>query len=110
MKNNFFANLFGGQILLVRGGLIRHWKFVIYVFFLIILYISIHFGVRDTIHTITKNEDVIKSLKAEYIGKNAKLLFMSKRGEIEQRLQEENSTLVAPSSPPVRIILDGNVR
>ncbi len=109
MSKNIFANLFGGQILLLRGGIVRYWKLLLYIFVLIILYISIHYGVRDTMRTMARNQDELRNLKAEYTGKQSRLLHLSQRGEIEKMLQEKNSTLKAPKVPPVRILLSEDV-
>lgn len=109
-RGNIFATVFGGGILMRRGGLMKNWKLVVYIFFLIILTISIHFGVKDTMLTEVRNQEKLKDLKAEYIGKNARLLNMSKRGEIERLLSVKKSTLVAPTLPPTNIIMPDNVR
>lgn len=109
-KKSIFASIIGGQILLRRGGLVKHWKFVLYVFFLVVLCISIHFGVKDTMLAEVNNQEIIKDLKVEYIGKNAKLLYMSKRGEVEKMLLEKKSTLVAPTLPPTTIVMPEYVR
>lgn len=103
MAKNFVANIFGGQILLIRGGLVKNWKFVIYIFILATLYVSIHFGVKETLLTESRNSEVIKNLKSEYTGKYARLLYLSKRNEVERMLLEKGSSLKAPVVPPKRV-------
>lgn len=103
MSSNIFAHLLGGQFLLIRGGLIRHWKFLLYIFFLIILYITIHFGVKDTLLAKVRNDNYIKNLKSEYTGKNARLLYLSKKVEVEERLKKNSSTLKPAINPPTII-------
>ncbi|MFA6676827.1 MAG: FtsL-like putative cell division protein [Bacteroidales bacterium] len=94
------AYIFGGQILLINGGLIRRWKVILYVFVLILCYISIHFLVADTLTTRVRNDKIITNLNAEYTGKHARLLFISKRQEIDKRLKKMGSDLIAPDNPP----------
>lgn len=103
MSGHLFAHLFGGQFLLLRGGLVRHWKFILYLFFLIIVYITIHFGVKDTLLTKVRNDNQIKNLKSEYTGKNTRLLYLSKRGEIEKILKKNKSSVKAAVNPPTII-------
>lgn len=99
-KKNIIGNIFSGQILLLRGGLAKNWKFVIYIFVLVIIYISVHFSVNETMKLEARNAETIKNLKSEYTGKYARLLYLSKRGEVERMLKEEGSTLVPPKYPP----------
>lgn len=109
-RQNIFASVLGGQILLQKGGLVKHWKFVLYLFFLVVLFISVRFGVKDTMLREVRNQETLKDLKAEYVGKNAKLLYMSKRGEVERMLSSKKSTLMAPTLPPKRIVMPEDVR
>ena len=68
-KGSLIGNILGGQILVRGGGLIKHWKFVLYVFLLVILYISFRFEVRDTMMEEVQNEETLKDLRAEYSNK-----------------------------------------
>ena len=95
----------GGQILL-NSGILQQSKFVLYIFVLIILYISINFGMESSLLTERRNQRELKNLKADFTSKSAKLLYQSKRGEIEKRLQEYNSKLVKPTEPAGRIIIE----
>ena len=105
-KGTLIGNILGGQILVRDGGLIKHWKFVLYVFVLIIIYVSFRFEVRDTMMEEVKNEEILKDLRAEYSNKMTRMLQLSKRGEIEKRLSEHNSKLVPPPYPPTIISED----
>jgi hypothetical protein len=105
-KGSLIANILGGQILVRGGGLMKHWKFVLYVFVLIIIYVSFRFEVRDTMMEEVKNEEMLKDLRAEYSNKMTRMLQLSKRGEIEKRLSEHNSKLVPPPYPPTIISED----
>lgn len=102
-KGSLIGNILGGQILVRGGGLIKHWKFVLYVFLLVILYISFRFEVRDTMMEEVQNEETLKDLRAEYSNKMTRMLQLSKRGEIEAKLSSYNSPLVPPKYPPTII-------
>lgn len=92
------SSLVRGQIL--KDVLGRDIWFVLYIFGIIILYISINLGVERTQMKIRRNQMDLKNLKAEYAGKTARLQTLSKRGEVIQRLAEHNSKLINPVSPP----------
>lgn len=104
-KRDWKSEIMGGQILL-RSGILQHAKFVLYVFALIILYISINFGIERSLLIERRNQKELKHLKADYTSKSSKLLYQSKRAEIEARLLEQNSNLVKPIEPPGRIIIE----
>lgn len=92
------SSLLRGEI--VKDVLGRDIWFVLYVFVIIIMYISVNFGVERTQLAIRKNQLELKNLKAEFAGKTARLQMLSKRGEVIQRLAKQNSTLINPVSPP----------
>ncbi len=92
------SSLLRGQI--VKDVLGRDIWFVLYVFVIIIMYISVNLGVERTQLTIRKNQLELKNLKAEFAGKTVRLHILSKRGEVIQRLAKQNSSLVNPVSPP----------
>ena len=94
-----FSSLLRGQI--VKDVLGRDIWFVLYIFLIIILYISVNLGVEKTQITIRKNQLELKNLKAEYTGKTARLQSLSKRGEVKERLEKQNSSLINPVSPPI---------
>lgn len=102
-KGSLLGNFLGGQILVRGGGLMKHWKFVLYIFLLVILYVAFRFEVRDTMMQEMKNEEILKELRAEYSNKMTRVLQLSKRGEIEERLIQHGSKLQAPTLPPVII-------
>lgn len=99
MKKEILENILGGQIL-AKGNLTRHWKFILYVFVLILLYISLHFWTRNTMQRIARNEDTLRDLRSEYMGKYTRLLYLGKRGEIEKLLEENGLELYPPENPP----------
>ena len=104
MKKEILENVLGGQIL-ARRGLTKNWKFIIYIFILVLVYISIHFWTRNTMQRIARNEETLRNLRSEYLGKYTKLLYSGKRGEIEQLLEQNGLELLPPDTPPTRINL-----
>ena len=104
MNVRILENILGGQIL-AKGSLTRQWRFILYVFLLVILYISLHFWTRNTMQTKTRNEEIIRNLRSEYMGKYTRLLHTGKRGEIEKLLEDNGLSLIPPQSPPTRIKL-----
>lgn len=107
MRGNAARNILGGQFLTMKI-IIRNWKFILYSFLLVLLYISIHFGIRNTMQKSAINEEIIKNLRSEYMEKYSSILYQSKREEIEELLNAKNSDLVPPSVPPTRIKLNNN--
>lgn len=99
---NILGNILGGQIL-ANGYIIRHWKFILYIFLLVLVYISIHFQSRNTMQRITSNEETLRNLRSEYMGKYTRLLYTGKRGEIEKLLEKNGLELLPPDTPPTRI-------
>ena len=105
MKKHIIENILGGQIL-AKGSFIRHWRFILYIFALVILYISIHFGIRNTMQRMIQNEETLRNLRSEYMGKYTRLLYTGKRSEIEQLLKDNSLNLTDPRTPPVRVKLE----
>ncbi len=104
MKKEILENVLGGQVL-ARRGLTKNWKFIIYIFILVLVYISIHFWTRNIMQRIARNEETLRNLRSEYMGKYTRLLYTGKRGEIEQLLEENGLELLPPDTPPTRINL-----
>jgi hypothetical protein len=97
--------IMGGGFLL-QSGILQHINFVIFIFGLIILYIGINFGIERSLLTERQNQRELKHLKADYTSKYARLLYQSKRVEIENRLKLYNSNLKLPSEPPRRLVME----
>lgn len=103
-KRKWLSEFMGGETAL--QGLEQHSKFVFYIFILVILYITINFGIEKSLLTERRNQKELKNLKADYTSKSSKLLYQSKRDEIEKRLLEHNSKLIKPIEPPGRLIIE----
>lgn len=103
---SIIGNILGGQILIRKGGIAKHWKMILFIFVLSIVYISFHFEVKNTMIEEVRNEEILKDLKNEYLNKMSLELQLSKRGEIEKRLKEFDSKLIPPPVPPTPISKD----
>lgn len=103
-KRVSFSSILGGQILLNLGAS-RHWFFALYLFALIILYITLNLKVADTDMQIRRNQTELKNLKADYTGKIAKLQYQSRQGEIEKRLKATGSKVERPLHPATLVKL-----
>jgi len=97
--------VFGGEPVLANLGE-KNIRFVLFLFVLIILYISLHYAVGQTLVEGRKLERELKNLRAEYTTNLADLAFLSKQEEVTKRLQQFDSELQAPVKPPKRIIME----
>ncbi|MBO7323574.1 MAG: hypothetical protein IIY14_04965 [Bacteroidales bacterium] len=101
---NVITNIISGQFL--KDLFVKNWKFVFFIFLLVLIYISLLFGMRETKRNVERNEEIIRELRSEYLGKFTRLQYQSKRGEIEKNLAKERSTIVPPSEPPTIVIIE----
>lgn len=101
---NFASDVFGGQFL-SRSKIAGQWLFILYVFVLILIYISINLGVARTQLTQRRNQRILKNLKADYTSKTAKLQYSSKQGEIEIKLKATGSKVGKPCKPAQLVVL-----
>ena len=95
----FITGLFSGDLLL-NNKVIKEWKFILYIFILIFLYISKNFGMEKSLLAERTNTRILKNIKADYTSKSARLLYVSKRNEIEKLLTEKNSLLKTSEVKP----------
>ncbi|MDD2490714.1 MAG: FtsL-like putative cell division protein [Bacteroidales bacterium] len=104
-KRKWVSEIMGGQIL-IHSGILQQMGFVLYLFVLVIFYISLNFTIESKLINERHNQRELKNLKADYTGKRARLLYKSKRAEIEKMLIEYGSDLKSPADPPAYIKLD----
>ncbi|MGM9773654.1 MAG: FtsL-like putative cell division protein [Candidatus Egerieousia sp.] len=97
-KFSIKSDLLGGQFL-SKDKVSRQWGFILYIFLLILLYITINLGVQKTQLAQSKNLRDLKNLKADYTSKAAKLQNQSSREQIRTKLIENGSTLKNPTHP-----------
>ena len=102
-KFSFASDILGGQIL-SKSKVDQY--FILYVFALVLAFISINLGVEKTQLTMRRNQRELKNLKADYTAKAARLQYLSKRNEVEERLATQDSKLKKPIDPAkaVRIV------
>ena len=100
---NFASDILGGQILNRLKTVDQY--FIIYLFVLTIAFISINLGVEKTQMTMRRNQRELKNLKADYTAEAARLQYLSKRNEVEERLKEHNSSLYKPVTPATAVKL-----
>lgn len=96
-KFNFASDILGGQILSRLKTVDQY--FIIYLFCLVIAFISMNLSVENTQLTMRRNQRELKNLKADYTAKAARLQYLSKRNEVEQRLITQDSKLKRPQDP-----------
>ena len=94
---NFASDILGGRILSRLRKVDQY--FILYLFALVIAFISINLGVEKTQMTMRRNQRELKNLKADYTAKAARLQYLSKRNEVEERLRKHNSSLYKPVTP-----------
>lgn len=103
-KFNFSSDILGGLYLLNLGAS-KRWLFILYVFALIIIYITLNISIANTNVKIRRNQVEIKNLKADYTSKSAKLQYQSRQGEIERRLRATDSKVERPVHPATLVRL-----
>jgi len=99
-RRRILPGLFQGKYLVM---LARHWKLVIYIFALIMLYITLHYRVDDTSMTIIENNQVIKELKTDYTTRRSEYHELTTIKETTRLLEKSGSPLRPPLTPPVTI-------
>ena len=104
-RGKIISGVFGGEPVLSNLGE-KNIRFVLFLFMLVILYISLHYAVGQTLVEGRKMERELKNLRAEYTTNLADLAFLSKQEEISKRLQQFGSGLQAPIKPQKRIIME----
>ena len=96
-KFNFASDILGGRIL-DRLKTVGQY-FIIYLFGLVLAFITLNLSVEKTQMTMRRNQRELKNLKADYTAKAARLQYLSKRNEVEDRLEKLNSSLHKPVNP-----------
>ncbi len=96
-KFNFASDILGGQILSRLKTVDQY--FIIYLFCLVIAFITFTLSVESTQLTMRRNQRELKNLKADYTAKAARLQYLSKRNEVEARLGKHESKLQNPTDP-----------
>lgn len=101
---NFMRDILGGQFL-SKQRMAGQWVFILYLFSLVLAYITINLSIESTQLSIRRNQRELKNLKADYTAKAARLQYLSKRNEVEIRLIEHGSNLQKPVNPAKEVKL-----
>lgn len=103
--SKYIKSFFRGDFLTVIKA-DRNIPFILYVFVLIILYITINLLIEQTMTVRQENERIIKELNIDYTQKSLELISIDTRSKIEEMLREKGSSLEKPKTAPVRITAD----
>jgi len=104
-STKYLSGIFGGEPIL--NSIIEHQlRFILFVFALVIIYISLHYAVGQTFVERRKLERELKNLHAEYTTCTAEYMFLSKREEVSKHLVRLGSRVHAPTVPPKRIMME----
>jgi len=104
-KAKIISNVLGGEPVL-KNLVERQLWFIFFLFALVIVYISLHYAVGQTLVEGRKLEKELKGLRAEYITFKADLMFLSRQDEVSRHLTEIGSKIHAPLVPPKRIKME----
>ena len=104
-KRNWANEILGGQIWL-HSGVLHQVRFILFIFSLVILYITINFSMEQSLLLERRNARELIHLKSDYVSKSSRLQYESKRIEVENKLKRLESTLKAPEDPPKRVVAD----
>ena len=96
------TSLFSGSFILKRR-LDRFIWIVIYVFILIVLFISWNLYIESRLVRIEKNSAIIKDLEISRQQRSLDLVGIDNRVKVEKILQGFGSKLHAPTDPPKRV-------
>lgn len=99
-RKRILPGLFQGKYLVM---LAVHWKLVLYVFALIMLYITLHYRVDDTSMIIIRNNQVLKELKTDYTTRHSEYHELTTIKETTKLLEKLDSPLQPPQTPPITI-------
>ena len=103
--SKYIKSFFRGDFLTVIKA-DRNIPFILYVFVLIILYITINLLIEQTMTVRQENERIIKELNIGYTQKSLELISIDTRSKIEEMLREKCSSLEKPETAPARITAD----
>ena len=104
-KRKIILGVFGGEPVL-KNLVEKQLRFIFFLFGLVIIYISLHYAVGQTLVETRKLDRELKNLRAQYTTCKTDLLFLSKREEVSRQLITFGSKVHAPLVPPKRIIME----
>jgi hypothetical protein len=104
IRKKIIKGVFDGEPVL-KNLVERQLRFIFFLFALVIVYISLHYAVSQTLIETRKLERELKNLRAEYYTCKTDLMFLSKREEVSRHLITFGSKVHAPLVPPKRITM-----
>ena len=105
IRKKIISGVFHGEPVL-KNLVERQLYFILFLFVLVITYITLHYAVGQTLVEGRRLERELKSLNAEYKTCTSQLMFLSKREEVSRRLTQLGSKVQAPTAPSRRIIME----
>ncbi len=99
---NKITSFFSGSFILKRR-LDRFLWFFIYIFILLVLFISWNLYIESRLVKIEKNSDVIKDLEINRQQRSLELVSLDYETKVEKMLQDFGSKLHAPTDRPIRV-------
>lgn len=89
--------------ILIEKNVDRHIGFAVYIFVLVVLFITWNLAVESRLVKVQENERTIQELRISYQQRTLELVGMNNRTKIDRMLRERNSTLHPPVTPPRKI-------
>ncbi|MBS1651794.1 MAG: hypothetical protein JSU07_07275 [Bacteroidetes bacterium] len=86
---------------------LKHFPFVLFLVFVLILYIANGYYADNKIREENKLNNELKELRSAYISSTSDLMFASKQSEVAKAV--EKIGLKEPVSPPFKITTDSNL-
>jgi len=99
----FLRRLFEGSLVVV---LAKYWKLAVFIFILVLSYMTIHFRVIDSSKEIRTNAQELKQLKIRHTTLCSILQDKCTREEVERGLAALQSELHQPNNPPVTVRIE----
>ncbi len=96
------TSFFSGSFILKRRLDRFLWLFI-YIFILLVLFISWNLYIESRLVKIEKNSAIIKDLEINHQQRSLELVALDYKPEVEKMLQNFGSKLQDPTDPPIRV-------
>ena len=81
----------------------RNIPFILYVFVLVILYITLNLLIEKSMTIRQENDRIIEELRTDYTQKSLELVSIDTRSKVKEMLEKKGSDLEEPRQAPVKI-------
>lgn len=98
----YIKSIFMGDFLTVINAH-KNVPFILYVFVLIIAYITINLLIEKTMTIRENNAEIIENLKIDYTHKSLEVVSIDTRSKVEEMLRANGSSLKKPEEAPAQI-------